>query len=225
MLYYFSCKRLFWLREWAVGWENILKTTPSACFSVNGKTLAERALDALGEAGIKKCIFVVGYKKDNVMAALGTRHKDIEISYTSNDVYDKTNNIYSLYLAKDFLLQDDTILLESDLIFENALIRDMVQSPEPTLAAVAAYESWMDGTVVKLAPDSDTIAAFIPKKLYVPFFGRIVCGFCRFKYVVRRLTESHSRRNAHAIPEYGDRKKFEQKLRHTGTQAGSACFE
>ena len=52
------------------------------------------------------------------------RYKEIEINYIDNDVYDTTNNIYSLYMAKDVLSQDDTILLESDLIFDKKIIKD-----------------------------------------------------------------------------------------------------
>jgi len=141
------------------------KNNTKCMLPINGKTLAERALDALNEAGIRKCIFVVGYKKENVIAFLGNRYKNIEIIYVSNDIYDKTNNIYSLYLAKDYLLQDDTLLLESDLIFENRLISDMLADPDPTIAAVAGFESWMDGTVVQLT-ENNNIAAFIPKKLF-----------------------------------------------------------
>jgi histidinol-phosphate/aromatic aminotransferase/cobyric acid decarboxylase-like protein/choline kinase len=133
--------------------------------NINGKTLIERALDAIDESGIKKCVMVVGYKKENVINFLGTRYKNIDIVYVSNDIYYKTNNIYSLYLAKDFLLQDDTLLLESDLIFENKLIADILNYPEPTAAAVAKYESWMDGTVVQLT-DNNVIANFIPKKFF-----------------------------------------------------------
>ncbi|MDR0785241.1 MAG: aminotransferase class I/II-fold pyridoxal phosphate-dependent enzyme [Treponema sp.] len=132
---------------------------------VNGKTLIERALDALDAAGVRECVMVVGYKKENVIAFLGNRYKNINVRYVSNDVYNKTNNIYSLYLAKDFLINDDTLLLESDLIFEERLIADMLASPEPTIAAVAAYEPWMDGTVVQLA-QGNVIANFIPKKFF-----------------------------------------------------------
>jgi histidinol-phosphate/aromatic aminotransferase/cobyric acid decarboxylase-like protein/choline kinase len=141
------------------------KNNTKCMLPINGKTLAERALDALDNSGICKCIFVVGYKKENVIAFLGNRYKNMEIIYVSNDIYDKTNNIYSLYLAKDYLLQDDTLLLESDLIFENSLISDMLASPDPTIAAVASFESWMDGTVVQITENNE-IAAFIPKKLF-----------------------------------------------------------
>ncbi|MCL1932151.1 MAG: aminotransferase class I/II-fold pyridoxal phosphate-dependent enzyme [Treponema sp.] len=133
--------------------------------SINGKTLAERALDALNNAGIRKCVLVVGYKKENVIAFLGSKYKNMDITYVSNDIYDKTNNIYSLYLAKDYLIQDDTLLLESDLIFEDRIISEMLADSNPTIAAVARFESWMDGTVVQLS-DNNEIAAFIPKKLF-----------------------------------------------------------
>jgi histidinol-phosphate/aromatic aminotransferase/cobyric acid decarboxylase-like protein/choline kinase len=141
------------------------KNNTKCMLPINGKTLAERALDALDDAGIRKCIFVVGYKKENVIEFLGNRYKNMEITYVSNDIYDKTNNIYSLYLAKDYLIQDDTLLLESDLIFESRLICDMIDCPEPAIAAVARFEAWMDGTVVQLTENKD-IAAFIPKKLF-----------------------------------------------------------
>jgi histidinol-phosphate/aromatic aminotransferase/cobyric acid decarboxylase-like protein/choline kinase len=133
--------------------------------SINGQTLIERALDAIDAAGIKKCLLVVGYKKDNLINFLGNKYKNVEIIYISNDIYNKTNNIYSLYLAKDFLLSDDTLLLESDLIFETNLVADMLANPEPTIAAVAKYESWMDGTVVQLS-ENNSIASFIPKKIF-----------------------------------------------------------
>jgi histidinol-phosphate/aromatic aminotransferase/cobyric acid decarboxylase-like protein/choline kinase len=141
------------------------KNNTKCMLSINGKTLAERTLDSLDDAGICKCIIVVGYKKENVIAFLGNRYKNIDITYISNDIYDKTNNIYSLYLAKDHLLQDDTLLLESDLIFESRLVSDMITAKEQTIAAVARFESWMDGTVVQLTDDKK-IVDFIPKKLF-----------------------------------------------------------
>ncbi|MDR0602130.1 MAG: aminotransferase class I/II-fold pyridoxal phosphate-dependent enzyme [Treponema sp.] len=132
---------------------------------VNGRTLIERALDALDAAGIRKCFIVAGYRKDNLINFVGQKHKNIEITYIINEIYDKTNNIYSLYLAKDHLLEDDTLLLESDIIFEDRIIEDLLRHPEPTLAAVARYESWMDGTVVQISGDN-VITQFIPRKFF-----------------------------------------------------------
>lgn len=141
------------------------KDNTKCMLDINGRTLIDRALDALESNGIGRCVIVVGYKKENLMKAVGNRHGKMEIIYVSNDVYNKTNNIYSLYLAKDWLLKDDTILLESDLIFEPRIIGDLLADPEPTLAVVDLYQSWMDGTVVQISQDK-IITQFIPKKFF-----------------------------------------------------------
>lgn len=132
---------------------------------INGRTLIERALDALDGEGIRKCVMVVGYQKDNLMEFVGTKYKNIDIEYVSNDIYRKTNNIYSLYLAREHLTRDDTILIEGDLIFEERIIKDLLDNPEPTLAAVAPYESWMDGTVVQITKDG-AVSNVIPRKFF-----------------------------------------------------------
>jgi len=132
---------------------------------VNGVTLLERAIDALCEADIDNFILVLGYKKDNVKNYIKEKglDKKINITYIDNDIYDKTNNIYSLYLAKDYLANDDTILLESDIIYNKKVIKELVNSEYESAAVIAKYEEWMDGTVVTLNKDN-VINSFIEKK-------------------------------------------------------------
>ena len=106
---------------------------------------------------------MVGYEGEKLMKYIDTLGIRTPIVYVQNPIYDKTNNIYSLALAKDYLCQDDTLLFESDLIFEDAVIDQLLDDPRETLALVDKYESWMDGTCVKLGPD-DSIASFVPSK-------------------------------------------------------------
>ena len=129
---------------------------------VNGTKLIDRALETLYEAKVSRVVLVVGYKGQNVKDYVGTSYKGIPIVYVDNPVYDKTNNIYSLYLAKDYLLAEDTILLESDLIYESAVVRKLLKDPAPNIALVDKYESWMDGTVVTIDEQS-RITRFIDK--------------------------------------------------------------
>lgn len=112
---------------------------------VNGKTLIEYAIESLIAAGIKKLTLVVGYKREVLKNFLKGKYKEIQINYIDNDVYDTTNNIYSLYMAKDVLAQDDTILLESDLIYDKKIIKELINNKNPNLAVVSPFESWMDG--------------------------------------------------------------------------------
>ena len=126
------------------------KNATKCMVPVNGKTLIEYAIESLIYAGIKKFTMVVGYKKDVLKNFLKGKYPQIQIDFIDNDVYDSTNNIYSLYLARDVLSSDDTILLESDLIFDKEIIREIVSSPEKNLAVVSHFENWMDGTVTVL---------------------------------------------------------------------------
>mgnify|MGYP003494015089 CR=1 FL=1 len=130
---------------------------------VNGIRLIDRALDILRESKVSKVILVVGYKGDNVRKYVGTDYKGMEIVYVDNPIYDKTNNIYSLYLAKEYLEAEDTLLLESDLIYEASVVKRILDDPYPNLALVDKYESWMDGTVVTVDAENK-IGNFISKQ-------------------------------------------------------------
>ena len=129
---------------------------------VNGTRLIHRTLDNLTEVGIKRVVLVVGYKAENVKRLIGDRYKDIDIVYVENKIYDKTNNIYSLFLAREYLLEKDSLLLESDLIFESSVLRKIVENRYPNIALVDKYESWMDGTVVTL-DEENKIEEFLTK--------------------------------------------------------------
>ena len=141
------------------------KDNTKCMLEVNGKTLLERTIDSLLEANIDKFIIVLGYKKENVINFIKEKELDkkINITYVYNDIYDTTNNIYSLYLAKEYLKNDDTILLESDIIYDKSIIKKLVDSNYESAAVVAKYNEWMDGTVVTLNK-SNVIKNFIEKK-------------------------------------------------------------
>jgi histidinol-phosphate/aromatic aminotransferase/cobyric acid decarboxylase-like protein/GTP:adenosylcobinamide-phosphate guanylyltransferase len=130
---------------------------------VSGKTLIEHALDSLSEAGASRVVIVTGFAGDKLREYIGPFYKDLPILYVNNDVYNRTNNIYSLWLAGEYLTEDDTILMESDIIFDTKILLDLVKDPEPNVVVVAKYESWMDGTVTIL-DEEDRIVSFIPKR-------------------------------------------------------------
>lgn len=140
------------------------KNNTKCMLEVNGKTLLERAINALLNANINKLVMVIGYKMDNLKKYIKEKGLDklINIEFVENNDYDITNNIYSLYMAKDYLVKDDTILLESDLIYDESIIKKLVDSRYVNAAIVAKHEDWMDGTVVT-TDDDNNIIEFIEK--------------------------------------------------------------
>lgn len=133
---------------------------------VNGVTLIERVLSQLEKLDLNRIVIVVGYKGDLLKNFIASLSVNVPIEYVENNIYDKTNNIYSLSLAKEYLLEDDTLLLESDLIFEDDILRLLVEDPRETLALVDKYESWMNGTMVKLS-ETDEIVEFVSGEKFV----------------------------------------------------------
>ena len=129
---------------------------------VNGVKLIDRTLSCLHGINVSRVILVVGYKGQNVKDHVGTDFHGTPIVYVENPVYDKTNNIYSLYLAKDYMVEEDTILLESDLIYEPQVLKKLLAEDYPNIALVDKYENWMDGTVVTIDEDRH-ITQFIDK--------------------------------------------------------------
>ncbi|MCX6562743.1 MAG: aminotransferase class I/II-fold pyridoxal phosphate-dependent enzyme [Candidatus Aminicenantes bacterium] len=130
---------------------------------VNGKRLIEHALDALLATGIRHMVMVVGHGADELKALLGNEYKGARVDYVLNPIYAKSNNIYSLFLVRAFMEAEDSLLLESDVIFDPAIIEDCLDDPAPNLAIVAKFQSWMDGTVTKL-DDREFISCFVSKK-------------------------------------------------------------
>jgi len=141
---------------------NLTQNNTKCMVEIHGKTLIERSLDNLSAAGVTRVVLVIGYEGQKVIDLLGDTYAKMELVYVENPIYDKTNNIYSLYLAKDYLTDRDTILLESDLIYDAEILTKLIAADAPNLAVVAKYESWMDGTVVTV-DENNNILNFIPK--------------------------------------------------------------
>lgn len=141
----------------------LTKESTKCMVKVNNITLIDRMLDQLANHEIEKIIIVVGYQGKKLREYIDRQARNVTIEYIENPIYDKTNNIYSLSLAKEKLQEDDTLLIESDLIFEDSIFDLILQDPYPDLALVAKYEPWMDGTMTVLDEDN-YINSFVPKQ-------------------------------------------------------------
>lgn len=132
---------------------------------VNGVRLIDRMLSQLDKLNLSRIVIVIGYESHNLKNYIAKNYPDWPIVFVENSIYDKTNNIYSLWLARGYMAEEDTLLLESDLIFEDSVLSTAVDSSYPDCALVSKYETWMDGTMVRINDDND-IVNFIPKSAF-----------------------------------------------------------
>jgi histidinol-phosphate/aromatic aminotransferase/cobyric acid decarboxylase-like protein len=134
---------------------------------VNGVKLIDRLLRQLSKVDLSRVIIVVGYKGDNLKQYITSHYANskLNIEFYDNPIYDKTNNIYSLWLVRKQMEEDETLLIESDLIFSDRMIPMIVNDKRPNIALVAKYETWMDGTMVCL-DDDNHITNFVSKKAF-----------------------------------------------------------
>ncbi len=140
---------------------------PKCLVKVKGKPILQHQLEALGDAGVRECVIVIGYRGAQVRKAFGSRFRELSITYVENELFDRTNNIYSLWLARREIA-DDLLLLEGDLIFEPALLTDLLVIPHKNAAVVDNFQSSMDGTVV--LAHGDRVSAMVLKLDQSPDF-------------------------------------------------------
>lgn len=140
--------------------KDLTRDNTKCMVKVNGLTIIERMLDQLERQHFSRIVIVVGYHGQKLIDYIETLGIQTPICYVNNPIFDKTNNIYSLSLAKDYLLREDTILLESDLVFEDSVLQALLDDPRETLALVDKYEAWMDGTCIKVG-EEDSIMGFV----------------------------------------------------------------
>ncbi len=111
------------------------------------RPMMEYQMEYLDRAGFRECVIVVGYLGDKVRERIGSRFGRIDVKYVENEVYDRTNNIYSLWLARREL-DDDVLLLEGDLLYEYGLLQDMLRKRSGNVAVVDRFRPPMNGTVI-----------------------------------------------------------------------------
>jgi choline kinase len=131
---------------------------PKCLVSVGGVPILERLVRALDSHGLERLVIVTGYKADMIRDYLGESFGGIAIEYTVSPLFDTTNNIYSLWLARH-LIDEPVLLVESDLVFDEHLLAPLLQ---PERIAVSGQLPWMGGTTVTLDGDG-YVNAFYPQ--------------------------------------------------------------
>ncbi len=128
-------------------------STPKCLLDIGGKCILERAVDNLRANGIESIVVVTGYLDHMIRDFLGSRYPDISIEYIHNPVYDSTNNIYSLWLARDAMLGHEMLLLDSDILFSPEIISSLLHAPHDNCLALKVFDVGDEEIKVRLDGD------------------------------------------------------------------------
>ncbi len=120
--------------------------TPKCLVPVNEISILERLISSLEEHNFNRLVVVIGHQADCIRDYLGNKKGGMDITYITSPLYKTTNNIYSLWLARN-VIDEPFLLIESDLVFDTDMLTDMLY---PDRVAVAKIEPWMNGTTVTI---------------------------------------------------------------------------
>ena len=124
----------------------LTKSSPKCLTLVNEKSILERLINNLKKQGFTRLVIVTGYKKECIMDFLGSKSGNLSIEYIYSPLYRTTNNIYSLWMARN-IINEPFVLFESDLVLNTSLLDEMVY---PDKMAVALMQPWLNGTTVSV---------------------------------------------------------------------------
>lgn len=132
----------------AAGKGERLKTfIPKCLVSINEEILLKRCLDNLCTNNIKNVIIVTGYKADMIIKNIGGTYKNINISYLYNEKYENTNNCISLLKGLQ-IIDDDVLIIESDVIFDPDIIKELTSEKHKFSWAVDKFVEGMTGSAL-----------------------------------------------------------------------------
>ena len=128
-------------------------TTPKCLLEVNGKNLLHRTMDNVIANGITNFVFVTGYREGMIKDYLKKNFRDVNIQFLSNTDFANNNNSYSLWMTKNFITKD-VILLDSDILFDKGIIKELIDSQHENCLAVN-FETELDEEQIKVVLDEN----------------------------------------------------------------------
>ncbi len=144
----------------------LTQNAPKCLTIFNGVSILERMTSSLNLHGFKRLVVVTGHLENHIRDYLGNQAGDIKIDYIFSPLYETTNNIYSLWMARE-VINEPFLLLESDLVFDESLLDAMLY---PDRIAVAKVQPWMNGSCVTINK-SQLVKAFLADN--ADSFGKI----------------------------------------------------
>lgn len=191
----------------------LTKECTKCMVKINGITLIERMLRQLDRYGMDRIIIVTGYKGDILKDYVQNLRINTPVVFVDNSDYRHTNNIYSLWLTREFLEEMDSLVLESDMIFEDRVIEKMLAIDNGCGTFVARPRPWMDGSIVKLDKDNN-IVYFVDdeevKRIDPSYYHKIVSIY---KFKKRYVSEKYMTYLSEYVKKNKDNNLYESLLK------------
>lgn len=102
--------------------------TPKCLLQISGKTILERTIDNLLYYNLNDIIIVTGYLQEQIKNFMSEKYPNLKVAFVYNELYDRTNNIYSLWLTKDLVLNNDLLMMDSDILFDKRIIEHLLNA-------------------------------------------------------------------------------------------------
>ena len=111
-------------------------TKPKCLLEVAGRTLLERTVDAMRQAGITEFVVVPGYRADQIRDFLPAHdpQSTIHFHFLHNADYEHNNNIYSLWMSGQVVRDKEFLLMDSDILCDPAAVVRIAKEQESALA-------------------------------------------------------------------------------------------
>jgi choline kinase len=130
-------------------------SAPKCLTEVGGEPILGRLIHSLRSQGIARMVVVTGYLDRCVRDYVNRNAVDLQVDYVFNPVFQTTNNIYSLWLARQ-IVTEPFMLVECDLVFEPSMLEGLLT---PDTIAISRILPWMNGTKVEL-DGANNVSAF-----------------------------------------------------------------
>lgn len=113
---------------------------PKCLLAIGERCLLQRSMDALVAAGVNEFVIVTGYLHEQIEQFVTEHYPEQKVVFIYNNVYESTNNIYSLWLARPEVEGKEMLLLDSDLLYDPLIIRKVLSCPADNVLTLIRHE-------------------------------------------------------------------------------------
>ena len=132
--------------------------TPKCLLKIGNKTILERTLDNLISSGYDDIIIVTGYLEKQIKNFVALNYPQLKVTFIFNDKYESTNNIYSLWMTKDLVLDNQILLMDSDILFDKKIVDILLKSKYDNCLALKSDTNLGDEEIKVRLNDDKSIA-------------------------------------------------------------------